>query len=162
MFAYLLSVCFWFLYTANVLLIYFACLFGCSSSFCSVTIMLVLNSNACFDLSQILMFSSPLQLLTTVTVAPNQGLRPFVRCYDNKHLLNSGLNIRWSGRVEPPIHMLRLECLQPGISFITVHQPPSSIWAPKLICFMILHIVATKISFYLGSYLIPLWNNVQC
>lgn len=41
-------------------------MFGCSSSFCSLTIMPVQNPNACLGLSQVLTFSLPLQLLTTL------------------------------------------------------------------------------------------------
>lgn len=69
MFAFPLSVCFWFLYIANMLLIYFClavALFGCSSSFCSLTLTPVQNPGACLGLSEVLTFSSPLQLLTAL------------------------------------------------------------------------------------------------
>lgn len=144
MFAFPLSVCFWFLYIANMLLIYFclaAALFGCSSSFCSLTITPVQNLGACLGLSEVLTFSSPLQLLTAL-------LLHWIKVSD---LLCNALtrNISWipawkAARV-PPIHARKLKRLQTGKkikSFITVYQPPSSIWAPKLTRFMILHIVS--------------------
>lgn len=92
MFAFPLSLCFWILYIANVLLIYFACFVGLQ------LILLFPDNNAGSKLQRlpwplpgidVFLTSS---IINHITVAPNQGLRPFMRCPDKKCLLNSRLN----------------------------------------------------------------------
>lgn len=168
MFAFPLSVCFSFLYIANIAFNLF--LFGWG--FVWLQLILLFPDNNAGSKSECLPWPRwgidvflTSSIINCVAVALNQGLRPSMRCPDKKCLLNSSLksSSSWGWQCHPSMPESWSFCrLEKKRIFITVYQPPSSIWAPKLTRFMILHIVSTKISFYLCSYLIPLRNNVRC
>lgn len=162
MFAFPLSGSFWFLYIANMLLIYFPC-------FVWPWLILLFSDNNTGSKPRCL--PRPLRgidvsltssIINRVAVAPNQGLRPFPRCPDKRCLLNSCLrsSSSWDGSASHPC--MKAEASAAGKRFITVYQPPSSIWAPELTHFMIPHIVSTHISLYLCGYLIPPRSHVWC
>lgn len=106
MFAFPLSVCFWFLYIANMLLIYFPC-------FVWLRLILLFSDNNASSKSKrlpwpqrgidIFLTSS---IINHVAIALNQSLRPFTRCPDKSHLLNSSLksSLSWDRRYHPSMH----------------------------------------------------------